>query len=66
MLHSKLLKMRLDGLPSPWVLVSKLTHGGQYDLAMQTAKALGADMTEIFQRLSLQCLRLSAATESAM
>jgi len=55
-----------DGLPSPWVLVSKLTHGGQYDLAMQTAKALGADMTEIFQRLSLQCLRLSAATESAI
>ncbi|EJD01293.1 uncharacterized protein FOMMEDRAFT_158427 [Fomitiporia mediterranea MF3/22] len=51
---------------TPWLTVSKLTQAGLFDLAMHTAKTLSIDMSEVFQRLSLQCLHLSASLDTDM
>ena len=52
-----------EPIVTPWVTVSKLTQEGQYDLAMHTAKVLGVDMSELFQRLASHCLQLSDVTD---
>lgn len=56
----KLTYMQPIDLSSPWVTVSKLTQAGQFELAMSTAKTLSVDMSELFQRLALQCVQLSS------
>ncbi|THH12327.1 hypothetical protein EW145_g80 [Phellinidium pouzarii] len=58
--------VRYGELSTPWVTVSKLTQVGLYDLAMHTAKALSVDMSELFQRLALQCLRLSTTSDAIL
>jgi len=54
-----------EPVPSAWVTVSKLTQLGLYDVAMYTAKALSVDMSELFQRLAVQCLRVSTTATDA-
>ncbi|TDL29800.1 hypothetical protein BD410DRAFT_817789 [Rickenella mellea] len=51
---------------SPWVAVSKLTQAGLFDIAMATGRILEVDMTELFQRLAIQCLRLTAAPDPSL
>ncbi|KAI5124761.1 hypothetical protein M0805_005395 [Coniferiporia weirii] len=58
--------VRNEELSTPWVTVSKLTQAGLFDLAMYTAKALSVDMSELFQRLALQCLRLSTTSDMTL
>lgn len=57
----------LSGLTLPALTtVSRLTQAGLIDLAMSTARATAVDMTELFQRLTVLCLRLTAAPESTL
>ncbi|KIJ26033.1 hypothetical protein M422DRAFT_236708 [Sphaerobolus stellatus SS14] len=45
-------------------IVSKYAQAGSYDYAMSAARSLDVDMTELFERLTLQCLRLARRGES--
>lgn len=40
-------------------IVSAYAQAGSYDYAMSAARSLGVDMTELFERLTIQCLRLT-------
>ncbi|CCM04030.1 uncharacterized protein FIBRA_06187 [Fibroporia radiculosa] len=46
-------------LLSPSSIVSRLTQVNLFDMAMSTARSLDVDMTDLFGRLTTQCLRLS-------
>lgn len=41
------------------VVVSKLAEIDCFDLAISTAQSLDVDMTDIFELLTVQCLRLA-------
>ncbi|KAJ3536697.1 hypothetical protein NM688_g6802 [Phlebia brevispora] len=48
-----------DVLLSPASVISKLAQANRFDFAIATAQSLNEDMSEIFERLTTQCLRLS-------
>jgi len=45
-------------------IVSKYAQVGSYDQAMSAGRSLGVDMTELFERLTVECLRLTRRGES--
>jgi nuclear pore complex protein Nup160 len=47
-------------------IVSAYAQAGSYDYAMSAARSLGVDMTELFERLTIQCLRLKRRGETAL
>lgn len=56
----------LDMIGQPLITVSKLSRVGLFDLALTTAQILSVDMTELFQRLTARCIKLSAASDPSM
>ncbi|GJJ16272.1 hypothetical protein Clacol_010568 [Clathrus columnatus] len=50
--------------PTRQQIVSKYAQEGSYDYAFSAAQILQIDMTETFERLAIQCLRLSRRGES--
>ena len=55
-----------DMVGQPLITVSKLSRAGLFDLAITTAQMLSVDMTELFQRLTVCCIKLSAASDPSM
>ncbi|KAF8574446.1 hypothetical protein K439DRAFT_1399027 [Ramaria rubella] len=47
-------------------IVSAYAQAGSYDYAMSAARSLDVDMTELFERLTVQCLRLTRRGEAAL
>jgi nuclear pore complex protein Nup160 len=47
-------------------IVSAYAQTGSYDYAMSAARSLGVDMTELFERLTIQCLRLARRGEAML
>ncbi|KAJ7590746.1 nucleoporin Nup120/160-domain-containing protein [Mycena floridula] len=50
----------------PLSVVLRLAQSNEFDLAMATARSLKVDMTDLFVRLTTQCLRLSQDPETIM
>jgi nuclear pore complex protein Nup160 len=50
----------------PTVLVLRLTHHSLFSQALTVASSLKVDMTEIFQQLTTQCIRLSKNPQAVM
>lgn len=48
-----------DTLLSPSLVILRLGQANQFELAINTARALGVDMSELFAALAGQCMRLS-------
>lgn len=56
----RVLILRLsDALMSPTSVVLKLAQANRFDLAIATAQSLDVDMSEVFESLANQCLRIS-------
>lgn len=47
-------------------IVSAYAQAGSYDYAMSVARSMGVDMKELFERLTLQCLRLARRGEAML
>jgi len=45
-------------------IVSKYAQAGSYDYALSAARSLDVDMTEVFERLTIQCMRLARRGEA--
>lgn len=58
------LTMVIEQLLTGQQIVSKYAQEGSYDHAFSVAQILGIGMTETFERLTIQCLRLSRRGES--
>ena len=64
--HELSIDVGVGSTSSSWVILSKLTQHGLYDLAMYVAHTLDVDMSELFERLAIQCIRLSSAQDSTV
>jgi nuclear pore complex protein Nup160 len=56
----------IDAISQPLITVSKLSTVGLFDLALTTAQLLSVDMTELFQRLTVTCIKLSSTSDPSM